>query len=44
MKYVQTFCWKPEEKRQLGTHMVSWEEDIKMDLKEVGLEGLIVFI
>ena len=28
--------WKPEEKRQLGTPWLRWEDNIKMDLQEVG--------
>jgi len=27
---------KPEGKRQLGRHRLRWEENIKMDLQEVG--------
>jgi len=28
--------WKPEEARPLGRHRHRWEDDIKMDLQEVG--------
>jgi len=31
---------KPEGKRPLGKPKCRWEDDIKMDLKEVGWEGL----
>ena len=29
----------PEEKRQLGRHRRRWEDNIKMDLQEVGCGG-----
>ena len=28
--------WKPEGKRPLGIHRRKWEDNIKMDLQEVG--------
>jgi hypothetical protein len=31
---------KPEEKRQLGRPRLKWEDNIKMDLKEVGCGGM----
>jgi hypothetical protein len=31
---------KPEGKRPLGRHGHSWEEDIKMDLKDIGWDGM----
>jgi hypothetical protein len=31
---------KPEGKRQLGRPRRRWENQIRMDLKEVGLEGV----
>jgi hypothetical protein len=29
-------AWKPEGNRQLGTFRRRWEDNIKMDLQEVG--------
>jgi hypothetical protein len=31
---------KPEGKRQLGRHRPRWDDNIKMDLKEVGCESM----
>ena len=31
---------KPEGKRPLGRHMLMWEDNIKMDLQEVGRGGV----
>jgi len=31
---------KPEGKRQLGRHRLRWEDNIKMDLQEVGCTGM----
>jgi hypothetical protein len=31
---------KPEGKRPLGRHMRRWEDNIKMDLQEVGCGGM----
>ena len=31
---------KPEEKIQLGRHRYRWEDNIKMDLQEVGCGGM----
>jgi len=31
---------KPEGKRQLGRSVRRWEDNIKMDLQEVGCEGM----
>jgi hypothetical protein len=33
---IQGFGGKPEEKRQLGRQRRRWEDNIKMDLQEVG--------
>jgi hypothetical protein len=35
-KSVQSFFAKPEGKEQLGRPRCSWEDYIKMDLKEIG--------
>ena len=32
--------WKPERKRPLGTPRRRWENNIKMDLHDVGCEGM----
>jgi len=32
--------WKPEEKRPLGRPRHRWEGNIKIDIKEIDLEGL----
>jgi hypothetical protein len=34
----------PEERRLLGRHKRRWEDNIKMDQKEIGFEKWIVFI
>jgi hypothetical protein len=34
---------KPEGKRPLGTPRCRWEDNIKMDLREIGWTGLIWF-
>jgi hypothetical protein len=31
---------KPEGKRQLGRHRHRWEDNIRMDLREIGWEGV----
>jgi hypothetical protein len=31
---------RPEGKRPLGRHRRTWEDNIKMDLQEVGCEGM----
>jgi hypothetical protein len=31
---------KPEGKRQLGRRRLRWEENIKMDLREIGCSGM----
>jgi hypothetical protein len=31
--------WRPKSKRPLGRHRRRWEDNIKMDLREIGLEG-----
>jgi hypothetical protein len=30
---------RPEGKRPLGRHMLRWEDNIKMDLREIGIDG-----
>jgi hypothetical protein len=30
---------KPEGKRPLGTHRCRWEDNIKLDLREIGIDG-----
>jgi hypothetical protein len=37
---IQGFGWKPEEKRPLGRPRSRWEDNIKMDLQEVGCGGM----
>jgi hypothetical protein len=32
---------KPEGKRQLGRSRSKWEENIRMDLRDIGREGVI---
>jgi len=32
----KVFVWKPEEKRPLGRRRRRWEDNIKMDLQEMG--------
>jgi len=36
----QDFCGEPEEKRLVGRRRLRWEDNIKMDLKEVGCVGM----
>jgi hypothetical protein len=41
--YLQVECWivgKPEGRRPLGRPRRRWEDNIKMDLREVGLGGM----
>jgi hypothetical protein len=38
-KYIQGFGEKTEEKRPLGRTRRRWEDNIKMDLQEVGCGG-----
>jgi len=33
------FCRKPEGKRPLGRPRRRWESNIKMDLREIGIDG-----
>ena len=35
----RVLVWKPEEKRALGRPRCRWEDNIKMDLQEVGCAG-----
>jgi len=36
----KVLVWKPEEKRPLGRRRRRWEDNIKMDLQEVGFGGM----
>ena len=36
----KVLVWKPEGKRPLGRPRRRWEDNIKMDLQEVGCEGM----
>jgi hypothetical protein len=36
---VQGFGWKPEGKRPLGRPMLRWEDNIKLDVREVEIDG-----
>jgi len=36
----RVLVWKPEGKRSLGRPRRRWEDNIKMDLQEVGCEGM----
>jgi hypothetical protein len=35
---------KPQEKRKLGRHRCKWEDNINMDLREIGRGGMTGFI
>jgi hypothetical protein len=37
---IQSLVRKPEGKRPLGRPRRRWEDNIKMDLQEVGFEGI----
>jgi hypothetical protein len=37
---IQILAGKPEEKRKLGRLRLRWEDNIKMDLREIGGGGL----
>jgi len=37
---IQGFCGEPEEKRPLVRARHRWEDNIKMDLQDVGWEGM----
>ena len=37
---IHGFCGKPDGKRQLGKPRHRWEDNIKMDLQEVGCGGM----
>jgi hypothetical protein len=39
VKSYKTFVGKPEEKRQLGRPRLRWEDNINMDLREIGWGG-----
>jgi len=36
---IRIFVGKPEEKRLLGKPRCMWEDNIKMDLREIGIDG-----
>jgi hypothetical protein len=35
----RVLAWRPEGKRPLGRHRRRWEDNIKMDLRERGIDG-----
>jgi len=37
---IQNFCRKPGRKAQLGRPRPKWEDNITVDLTEIGCEGL----
>jgi hypothetical protein len=37
---LQGFGWRPEEKRPPGRPKRRWEDNIKMDLREIGIDDL----
>jgi hypothetical protein len=39
-KFVQNLVERPEGRRLLGRPRQRWEHNIKMDLREIGLEGV----
>jgi hypothetical protein len=39
-KCIQNLVGKPEGKRLLGRRRCRWEDNIKIDLREMGLEGM----
>jgi len=39
-KRIQVLVGKPEEKRPLGSPRLRWEDNIKIDLQEVGCVGM----
>jgi len=39
-RHIRGLVGKPEEKRPLGRPRHRWEENIKMDLQEVGCGGM----
>jgi hypothetical protein len=36
----RVLVWRPEEKRPLGRPRRRWEDIIKMDLREIGIDGV----
>jgi hypothetical protein len=38
-RYLQGFGWRPEGKRPLGRPKRWWENNIKMNLREIGTDG-----
>jgi hypothetical protein len=39
-KCLHIFCWNPEGNRSLGRHRYRWEDNIKMDRKEIRRKGV----
>jgi hypothetical protein len=39
VRYLQGFGGRPEGKRPLGRPRRRWEDNIKMDLREMGIDG-----
>jgi hypothetical protein len=39
-KLYKVLVGKPKEKRPLGRPRLRWEDGIRMDLREIGLEGV----
>jgi hypothetical protein len=39
-KHIQSFSAKPERNRPLGTVRLCWEDDIKVNIKEVEWKGV----
>jgi hypothetical protein len=35
----RVFIWRPKGKRPLGSPRRRWEDNIKMDLREIGIDG-----
>jgi hypothetical protein len=35
----RVLVWRPEEKRSLGRSRCRWEDNIKLDLREIGIDG-----
>jgi hypothetical protein len=36
----RVLVWSPEGKRPLGRPRCRWEDNIKMDLREIGIDGM----
>jgi hypothetical protein len=39
-RYLQSFGWRPKVKRPLGRPRRRWEDNIKLDLRETGIDGM----